>query len=158
MRLRERVTIRASCEEVWRWIADPDQIARWNPKLVAIDRGGGGPLRLGERFDAVYRMKGRDRETSCEVVEVREPDLLIIRNRPMPDRPAGAYVDECYRLRPARQGTRLVQEIDFTHSGVPWFFQLLMWLIHSTGEAVGKRYLVTLKELVEDDTMDASAS
>ena len=147
MILRERVTIRATPESVWPWVADPIRVSQWNPKLIAIDRNAGGPLRLGERFREIYRMSGRDRESNCEVIELDAPYLLVVRHRLVD--PADRFADECYRLQATSDGTRLIQEIDLARSGIAWLFQLLMWFLHTTGTPVGKRYLISLKELVE---------
>jgi uncharacterized protein YndB with AHSA1/START domain len=148
MKLRERVTIRGIPEEIWPLIADPAREAEWNPKLIAVDRQVAGPVRLGERFKELFQMGGRDRESDCEIVELEHPSSLVVRHRPAqwtPDR----FVYLRYRLQAVSRGTRVVQEIDFTHSGIAWYFQLLMWIIHRTGTTEGKPYLESLKEIVE---------
>lgn len=157
MRIRERVTIRAAREEVWPLIADPIRVSEWNPKLISVDREVSGPLRLGERFREMFRMSGRDRETECEVIELQHPSTLGIRHHPA-EWPEWRYVDERYRLRTVARGTRLAQELDFSHSGIRWVFQAVMWFIHSTGQTVGKPYLESLREIAEQESNPPSVT
>lgn len=158
MTLRERITIRAGCEEVWPWVADPARVSRWNPKLIAVDRDQTGPLRLGERFGETFRMNGRNRHSDCAVIELQEPGRLVIRHHVREWSNQDRIVDERLSLRSVGGGTRLVQEIDLGCSGIAWLLQFFMWLIHSTGEAVGKRYLVSLEELIESERCQADTA
>jgi hypothetical protein len=123
-------------------------VAEWNPKLLSVERAGAGPLQLGERFGELYRMAGRDRATECEVVELQHPSILVIRHR-LAEWSLDRYVLERYRLEQVHGSTRVVQEIDVAQSGISWPMQLLLWILHLTGEPTGTRYLVTLKEIVE---------
>ena len=148
MTLRERIHIQAPPNRIWPLIADPTRMADWNPKIVSVDRSAPQTLRLGQRFQVVYRMSGRDRASDAEVIDCLEPRELVIRHHYV-WKSADRYADERYHLAPSPGTTRLTQEIDMTGSGVPLWLQVLAWLIHRVGEPVGKPYLATLRELAE---------
>ena len=69
MTLKERIGIDASPRQIWPLLADPLRMAEWNPKLVRVNRRNAGPLRIGERFKAVFVLGKRERESGCEVIE-----------------------------------------------------------------------------------------
>lgn len=62
--------------------------------------------------------------------------------------PAG-YVDETFRLQPVRQGTRIVHEVDFTHSGLPRWLKVFMKVMDVVGRKAGRSSLDGIQELVE---------
>jgi uncharacterized protein YndB with AHSA1/START domain len=85
-------------ERVFRAWTDPDQVAAWfgpehfdTPRdKIHID------LRVGGRYELtmVQRDGGREFPTGYEVVEVLEPELIVLRSDPMPEMgmPEGALL------------------------------------------------------------------
>ena len=76
-------------EVVFRAWTDPDQVARWfGPTGFEIPRESVViDLRVGGRFE--LRMSrgesGPDHPVSYEIVELVEPELLVLKSEPMPD-------------------------------------------------------------------------
>jgi uncharacterized protein YndB with AHSA1/START domain len=74
-------------EEVFRAWTDPDEVAAWfgpehfDTERVQID------LRVGGRYELVMvqRDSGTEFPVGYEIVEVVEPELLVLRSDPMPE-------------------------------------------------------------------------
>jgi uncharacterized protein YndB with AHSA1/START domain len=148
MKLREVIEIEAPPEDVWPLIADPQRMAAWHEKLLSVKRSAGGPVRLGDRFDATYTMSGRQRPTSVEVIRCQPPVALTLRHRLVEAGPE-RFVDESYDLIPRGNATRLEQTVDFGHAGLPLWARALMWFISRFGAPVEESLLMPLKRTVE---------
>ena len=61
------------------------------------------------------------------------------------------YVEETFRLTPLPDGTRLLHDVDFTYSGLPWLIRWLMQLVNAFGYSVGKSSLEGIRDLAEED-------
>ncbi len=74
-------------EEVFRAWTDPDEVAAWfgpdhfDTESVRID------LRVGGRYELVMVQRGGGAEfpVGYEIVEIVEPELLVLRSDPMPE-------------------------------------------------------------------------
>lgn len=154
MTLREVIQIAAPPERVWPYVADPALMAGWNPKLVDIRRSLTGPVRLGESFEATFRMGGKDRDCVIDVIECDPPRRLVLRHRP---REAGdRYADLAFDLSQGAGGCRLVQRFNLDHWGIHFFLRCLIRFIHIFGSPVGRTYLQQLKEQVEQEAIPAA--
>jgi len=148
MHLKDSITIDASPEAVWPFLADPVMQSLWNPKVVAIDRTTEGPVRMGERFEMIYRMSGRDRQSQVTVIECDPPRCVVFEHR-MTDDAVQRMTRESYRLNPKGDTVRVVQAVDLGGLGINRLVQCLIWFIHRFGRSVGEPYLATLKRRVE---------
>jgi uncharacterized protein YndB with AHSA1/START domain len=146
----ESVQIAARPEEVWPLIADPQRMAAWNKKLVSVTRHAVGPVRLGERFDAVYQMSGKRREATTEVVRCQPPLALTLRHRLAGESPE-RFVDESYDLFADGNVTRVEQGVDFSHAGLPLWARIIMWFISTFGRSSGEGTLEPLKRACETE-------
>ena len=52
-----RVRVEAPPERVWPWVAHPDGVMRWNPKLVEHAAPPPDRIRSGSRYRVTYRMR-----------------------------------------------------------------------------------------------------
>jgi uncharacterized protein YndB with AHSA1/START domain len=149
MILRERICVAVPAAQLWTILGDPARMSRWNPHCVH-SYAEEAAMHVGLRFKAVIRMgRGPEHQTDCEVIEC-EPDRILTLRFSGEDLPrAGAYVDETLVLRPVRGGTEIVQKADFSHSGLPWFVQVLMKILFLVGRREGRSPLDCLKELAE---------
>ena len=150
MPLCDQIVISAPPDAVWPRIADPVLMAEWNPKLVAIDRDADGPVRLGEHYSALYRMSGRDRESTVEVIACEPPRRLVLRHTFTTNGRTRVAV-ESYELIPQDDGSRLEQSVDLSQAGIPAPFRLVFGLIHRFGRSAEEPYLERLRALAEDD-------
>jgi uncharacterized protein YndB with AHSA1/START domain len=152
MTLREAIVLENSPAEIWAILADPALMTLWNPKCVKCEPKG-GPIRTGFRYKATFRLGGSDREADCEVVDFVPGELLKTRFEGGAFKDGG-YVEETFRIVPSEAETKLVHEVDFSRSGLPWFVQALMKLIDTFGYSVGKSPLEGIRELVVEGARD----
>lgn len=150
--MRERTTIAALPAQIWPYLADPELMAGWNPKIVEVDRSARGPVCLGERYAMTYRMSGKSQQMCVAVVELQVNQRLVLRHEQDPARP-DQYVLEEYHLAELAGKTHVTQRINLKHSGMPRWARPLFWLIHTFGRPTGKRYLEELRDLVEADSV-----
>jgi uncharacterized protein YndB with AHSA1/START domain len=98
-------------EEVFRAWTDPDEVAAWfGPAHVDTPRDRVRiDLRVGGRYELtmVQRDGGREFAIGYEIVELHEPELLVLRSDPLPElgmpEPSILRVE----LQPEGDGTRL---------------------------------------------------
>lgn len=148
MRVRQSTLISADASAIWPFLADPVMQAEWNPKVVSIDRKRSGPVRLGERFEMIYRMRGRESQSRVEVTFAQAPQRVVFLYR-VAWKSAEQIVEESYEMSPRGSGVNVVQTVDFSRAGIPWPFRLLMWFINRFGWNAEEPYLDRLRRLVE---------
>jgi hypothetical protein len=148
MQLRESVIIAADASAVWPFLADPVLQADWNPKIVSIAREQSGPVRFGERFEMIYRMSGRERQSRVEITDLQPTQRLTFLHRHT-WKSSEQIVQESYEISPTGDGVKVVQTIDLSQTGIPWPFRLLIGFIHRFGWNAQEPYLHRLKRLVE---------
>jgi uncharacterized protein YndB with AHSA1/START domain len=77
-------------EQVFRAWTDPDEVAAWyGPEQMDTPREQINiDLRVGGRYELTMVQRGGDREFTIgyEIVELLEPELLVLRSDPMPGR------------------------------------------------------------------------
>lgn len=93
-------------------------------------------------------MEGLEQEASCEVLECVSLQRLTVRYSGA-GFPNGGHVEETFQLTPTSSGARLTHAVDFGRSGIPWVFQMLIWLISTFGHTVGPSILENIRELTE---------
>lgn len=148
--MQDRILIAARPDQVWPYVADPELMAGWNPKIVGIDREARGPVTIGERFWITYRMS-KSVKMRVIAVELAAPARLVLRHESDPARP-DRYVLEEYTLAEIAEGqTRVKQRINWRNSGMAIWWRPLIWLINTFGRPTGKRYLEELRDLVESE-------
>jgi len=147
MILRDRIEVNADPARIWEVLADPALMELWNPKCVRCESGS--HVYVGLRYRASFRLRGPERESRCEVIACTPGVLLTTRFLMEAPGPAG-YVDETFRLRPWREATCVIQEVDFTHSGLPRWLQAFMKVMDLVGRKVGRSSLKGIRELVEE--------
>src|SRR5437016_14050805 len=113
-------------------------MARWNSKLISVDRVKSGPVVCGERYEALYQMGGKQAVIHVEVADALAAEKVVLRHTK--DGQNG-YVLETFTLTPERDGTRVTQILDFSRSGIPVPIRLLMSFIHTYGWTVGEPIL-----------------
>jgi|SRR4051794_5367542 carbon monoxide dehydrogenase subunit G len=148
MKVCESIDIDATPEQIWPFIADPQQMAAWHVKLVSVSRSGKGPVYLGDRFETIYEMSGRRRQATAEIVYCQPPTGLTLRHR-IAEMGSEHFVDETYELTSRGGSTRVAQSVDFSNAGFPLWARGLMWFISRFGYSVGEGILEPLKRACE---------
>ena len=152
MHIRQSILISADAEAVWRCLADPVLHAEWNPKLVSIDRQRSGPVRLGERYEVLYRVSsGHEELHGVEVRTLLQPSRIVFLHGPSKnERMRGAQgIEETYELSPQKGGVKVVETIDLTRAGIPWPLRVLLWFFMRFGQDAEEPALKRLKRVVE---------
>ena len=72
--IQQSVTIARPADQVFAFLADPDNIPRWRPDVLEA-RSSGGPLQMGSEFDEVINFGGRKAQTFR--VDVFEPNKTL---------------------------------------------------------------------------------
>jgi hypothetical protein len=154
MILRERIHVNATASQIGTVLRDPGLMSRWNLHCVRCDAGG-DTMRVGLRFKATMCFgSGPERQLDCEVIECEPDRILTLRFSSEALLRTGEYVEETYVLQPLDGGTKVLHQIDFSHSGVPWFLQAVMKGIDLVGHTRGQSPLGGLKGLAEGSGVD----
>lgn len=148
MQLTSSVRIAAPPDRVWPFVADPLLQAKWNPKLVSIDRDASGPVRQGESFGLIYRMSGRDHDSHVEIPESFFPERVTFAHS-FARNGRTCKVTESYRITTVDRGTHVQQTLDMRNAGIPFPLRLLVWFLHRFGRDTEQACLDRLRELAE---------
>ena len=147
MTIRDSVDINAPVDVVWPWVQNPENMARWNPKVQKVTAMS-PPYTLGYKYGIMYEMNNKVTEFSAEFVEFDPPHRLTIRlSTTMMDQ--SFFVEEKYVMEAHNGSTHLTQEVIVHDSSVSIFWSILVWFIMRFGKPVGERYLEKLKALIE---------
>jgi hypothetical protein len=110
--------------------------------LVESEALTDGPPALGSRYRDVFEEHGRRIELEAELVEVDEPDALVVR---LASDLFDATISQ--RLEPAEGGTRLTAVIETTYRKLA--VRVLASVLTRQAQTRLERDLASLKELVE---------
>jgi uncharacterized protein YndB with AHSA1/START domain len=151
MELTDSVFITRPRATVWAFLVRPANMLRWNPKVKRVSPSSFEDPRQGYRYAITYQMHERARasEFLAEFVHFEPPSRLIVRHTGGLS-PRDSVIEEIYELSERDGGTDLRQSIRIANSGIPLFLRLLIWLIQRWGKPRGKRYLETLRDIVEN--------
>jgi uncharacterized protein YndB with AHSA1/START domain len=74
------VTVAASPEAVWPWVADLEKHAEWSTKPYRVEWLSGEPNRVGSRYRSVGWVPGdKEHVNESEIVEVERRTRLALR-------------------------------------------------------------------------------
>lgn len=111
MRFRNTVMIRRSPREVFEFLADFENVPKWNDAIVETHKTSEGPVGVGTTYRQVRSVPTRSEET-FEVVVFEPGRRLAIRGG------LGPLEGELtYDLEPVRGGTRVTNEADLQARG-----------------------------------------
>jgi len=150
--IREDVVTRASSERAWELLSNPSLHDLWNPRIVATEMSGSGPLGLGSRYRVTYTLSGRRSEFDAEIVEWSPPWRFSAR---LEERVKGdgrdwkRFVEERYTLTRRGDRTHVRHQVRIHASGVNILLRLLIWLVLRTGRPQGQPFMERFRELAE---------
>lgn len=141
MRVEESVEINRPLEEVFSYVANPENLPEWSGIVLDV-RKEEGPLREGARFTTVAKFLGRRFETPFEVVSYDPPRRSSHKSMggPMPQEWTRTFEET------ASGGTRLRQIVEGEPGG---FFRLAGPLLERAGRRQFRTDLENLKDLLE---------
>lgn len=147
--LQERVLIRASIDEVWSVVSNPELLPRWNPKAVRVMPDSLSAPGPGYRFRVTQRFGRRVDTRQTEIVTWNPPNELQMRITGG-SMPAGAEVIEAWILESRDGATMVKQTVDLSRSGIAWAWRVAIAILNRIGKpAAGDRYLDVMRELIE---------
>ncbi|MBI5741670.1 MAG: SRPBCC family protein [Nitrospirae bacterium] len=152
MKLTDQIHVNRPPSAVWAFLVDPANMPRWNPKVKRVSPSSFSSPGPGYRYAITYQMRERARasEFLAEFVRFEPSSKLVIRLTGGPDS-HNRVIEEIYDLSERDGGTLLTQSIIIVNSGINIFFRFLIWLIQKWGKPTGKRYLETLRDIIEGD-------
>jgi uncharacterized protein YndB with AHSA1/START domain len=142
MRSEVSVEIDRPPEEVFSYVANPDNLPEWTNLVLDVRTDAEGQLQEGDRFSVVAKFLGRRFETPFEV-SAHEPP------RRHSDRSTGGPFEQEYTYTFEQTGdgkTRLTQVVETEPGG---FFRLVGPLLERAGSRQLKADLQSLKDLME---------
>ena len=142
MRSEESVEIDRPLEEVFAYVANPENLPEWTNLVLDVRKDAEGQLQKGDRFSVVAKFLGRSFETPFEV-SAHEPP------RQHSDRSTGGPFEQefIYTFEQTEGGgTRLTQVVETEPGG---FFKLVGPLLERAGSRQLKADLQILKDLLE---------
>lgn len=142
MRIEESVEINRPPEEVFDYVADPENLPEWSGIVLEVQKEGPGQPKEGDRFTSVAKFLGRRFETPLEVTAHQPPRLHSHKSTggPMPQEWTRTFEET------AGGGTRLTQVVE----GEPGsFFRLAGPLLERAGRRQFRADLENLKDLLE---------
>jgi uncharacterized protein YndB with AHSA1/START domain len=142
MRVEESVEINRPVEEVFSYVANPENLPEWSGLVLEVHKETQGQPEVGDRFTTVAKFLGRRFETPFER-RTYEP------NRRYSDRAAGGPIpdqDWTYTFEEVSGGTRITRAAEGEPGG---FFRLAGPLLERAGRRQVRADLGNLKDLLE---------
>lgn len=142
MRVEESVEISRPVEEVFAYVANPENLPEWSGIVLEVHKETQGQLQEGGRFTVGAKFLGRRFETPFEV-SAHEPP------RRHSDKSTGGPFPQEYTYtfeETAGGGTRFTQVAEGEPGG---FFKLVGPLLEMAGRRQFRADLQTLKDLLE---------
>ena len=150
MKFVDSVFINRPAATVWAFLENPENMPLWNPKVKRVSPSSFTTIQQGYRYAITYQMNERAKasEFLAEFVHFEPPTMLVIRHTGGPDS-QHRVIEEIYELLERDGGIFLTQTIHIENSGINIFLRFLVWMVQRWGKPVGKRYLETLRDIVE---------
>ncbi|MDQ1445384.1 MAG: Polyketide cyclase / dehydrase and lipid transport [Acidimicrobiaceae bacterium] len=96
-------------DRVFAVLSQVERLADFSSMTVDIRNGPGRPVEVGDRFEQVVKVLGKELDTEWEVVEVQAPSLLRFEGTAS----AGARATLVERLTAEGTGTRVELDVDY---------------------------------------------
>jgi uncharacterized membrane protein len=136
------VVIDRPIEEVFAFVADPNNDSLWQAWTLETEQTSEGPVDVGTTLRSIAKMLGRRIEVAMEVTENDPPHRQCVRITAGPIPASG-----CYLLEPADGGsTRFTQTFEGEVGG---FFRLAEPLVGRVISRQTEADMATLKDLLE---------
>lgn len=114
-KVEESIQIKASPEEVWAVIMDPNRLGDWVTAHKKVEDAPAGELAMGDEFRQKLRVVGPSFKVRWKVIEVDEPSVAVWEGKG----PGGTKADVRYELSVENGGTRFDYSNNFELPGGP---------------------------------------
>ncbi|MCG8632946.1 MAG: SRPBCC family protein [Desulfobacterales bacterium] len=148
MKIKESTIVNCSVDDIWDILKDPGNMPAWNPKCHTCDAGK--TISIGSSFDATFRLGSKEKKTSCRIMDLKPGEKITIRYSGEAFSTGDGFVDETFTLvyQGVRQ-TKLVLEVDFSQSELPFLIKSIMWFLSRFGQKSGKSSLDGIRSILE---------
>jgi uncharacterized protein YndB with AHSA1/START domain len=146
--IQQSVTIACPADEVFAFLANPDNIPRWRPDVLEA-RSVGGPLHMGSEFDEVINFGGRKAQTFRVAVFELNKTLEVAAIAGLGIRPTQRYT-----LSNSVSGTTVEIHVTVRTQGL---FRLLEPLLPKMIAAKWRDYSDRLRGLLENQPVMPSS-
>ena len=75
---RAQLDVQRPSDDVFAYLADFSNTARWDPGVVSATRCGDGPVALGAAFEVVWRFLGRELPLTYRIVQYDPPRRVVL--------------------------------------------------------------------------------
>jgi hypothetical protein len=133
---------------VWPWFADPDRVARWNPKLESHQAQPFNHLREGHEYWVTYRLGSKSHQMRASLRRFRPPCELVVEYRGGDLRRDG-WAREEVTIEERGDGSRVRRGVTFADPRIPWWSRPLIAFLLRFGVSVDEPQLAAVKRLVE---------
>ena len=139
--MRQSITINRPVAQVFAYLADPNNIPRWRPEVLAVS-GANHAIAPGATFDELVNFMGRKTFT-MRVIDYRPDHQMII------DAIAGPGIrpTQHFQFEAADGGTRVSFRGEVRTSGL---FRLMEPVLPSMLSKLWAGYLANIKRILED--------
>jgi carbon monoxide dehydrogenase subunit G len=140
--LREELEVDRPLEEVFAFVGDFANSARWDPGVAEARNVTEGPVRIGTRYDLVVVFNGRSLPMTYEVTEYQPPSRVALRG-------TGSAVNalDDIRFETTPGGTRIRYTADLRLRGV---LRVLEPLLRGKFEETGRRAIAGMRAALAD--------
>jgi carbon monoxide dehydrogenase subunit G len=141
MRVREAIEVERPLPEVFAYLVDMSNSAKWDPGIAEAKKLGDGPVAVGTEFDLVALFRGRPVPMRYRIVAYEEGRRVVFDGEGEKAR----SIDEI-TVEPAGGGTRITYEADLRMKGA---YRIVEPFLRGTFRRIGEDALVGLKATLD---------
>jgi hypothetical protein len=146
--LRGVVETQQSQSETFQFVADFENLPRWDPGIERAVRTDGGELGVGSRFEVVARFFGRRVTLEYEVKEYEPPSRIVLEGRG-----GGVHALDIIHCVSTTTGCRIEYRAELSLEGVTRFAEPAMKPLF---ERMGRRAVAGLSDAVRGSLVSAA--
>lgn len=113
MRLRKEIVVFRPAAEAFRYLAEFENAAEWDPGIAEATRLTDGPVRVGTEFDIVALFRGKRQRFRYRVTELNDGRRIVLAG----DGEKATSVDEIV-VEPAGPGSRITYTAEIKLKGL----------------------------------------
>jgi hypothetical protein len=149
MRLQAAIVVERTNEQVWRFLNDPNNLARWDRSVARVVVTSAEPSVVGSTFDTIAPARNSSHNEGMrmsyritDVVPNHQAKILLTAS------PMFAHAEWIMITDPAPNGVRIICQLDFT---LRLTYSFLLPILLLTYRSAFRRDLTYLKQAIERD-------
>lgn len=138
---RAQLDVQRPSDDVFAYVADFSNTARWDPGVVSATRCGDGPVALGAAFEVVSRFLGRELPLTYRIVQYDPPHRVVLEAENDDLRSVDTITVE-----KSDRGSRLTYDANLSLKGIRYLGDPALHLVF---QWIGRRALEGLRAALE---------